>query len=450
VIPGKGERVVVVGLAESGVAAAEALARRGVDVLVTEVRPRDEITEAAERVEGAGVQVAAGGHLPSHLDGADVIVTSPGVPEEAAVLTWAREQAIPIWSELELGARLVQCPYVAVTGTNGKTTTTEMIAAAMQAEGLDAIACGNVGYPFTAAAEEAHEALAVEASSFQLRFHQEFHPRVSVLLNLATDHLDWHGSFEAYADAKRRVFARQGGADVHVGNRDDPVAAAVSADAPCSVVWFTAGEPSAGEAGYVGDRLVLRLDGERDLGPTLQRAPWLRGNAAAAAAAAVAFGVAPEAVAAALRRFTPLSHRGEVVAEVDGVRFVDDSKATNPHAALASIRAFGRVVLIAGGRSKGVDLSPLAAAAPQIEAAVVLGEAAGELASVLGARVRVRRAESIEEAVAEAFRLSSGGGTVLLAPACASQDMFTDYAERGERFAAAARAINKDQRAARA
>src|SRR5688500_2690549 len=151
------------------------------------MRPRDQVAAYAHRVEAAGARVAAGGHLPMHLEGADLVVTSPGVPEGAAVLAWAGERGIPVWSELELGARLARCPYVVVTGTNGKTTTTEMIAKAMRADGLDAIACGNVGYPFSVAAREDHQALAVEASSFQLRFHQRLHPRVSVLLNLRSE-----------------------------------------------------------------------------------------------------------------------------------------------------------------------------------------------------------------------------------------------------------------------
>jgi UDP-N-acetylmuramoylalanine--D-glutamate ligase len=434
---------VVVGLAESGVAAALALVGRGADVLVTEMRPRDQVAERARSIESARVQVTVGGHHPSHLDQADLVVTSPGVPEGAPILEWARERGIPVWSELEVGARLAHCPYVAVTGTNGKTTTTEMIAAAMQTQGLDAIACGNVGYPFSVAAGEDHQALSVEVSSFQLRFQESFHPEVSVLLNLAPDHLDWHGTFEAYRDAKRRVFESQTGDDVHIGNRDDAPAAAVSGQAPCRRAWFTLAEPQDDEVGYIGSRLVARLEHEHDLGPMLWHTPWLRANAAAATAAAVSFGVDPEAVAEALRAFRPPSHRGEVVAVVSGVRFVDDSKATNPHAALASIQAHHRVVLIAGGLSKGVDLSVLASAAPRIEAVVAIGEAAEDLASVFNGLVPVRMAASIEQAVIEAFEMAPTEGTVLLAPACASQDMFTDYAERGERFGAAARALRR-------
>jgi UDP-N-acetylmuramoylalanine--D-glutamate ligase len=439
----RGRQVVVIGLAGSGVAAAKVLADEGARVRVTERRDRAEVERPAAEVETAGAEVLAGGHEPEHLQGADLVITSPGVPETAPVLRWARERRIPVWSELELGARVARCPYVAVTGTNGKTTTTEMVAAAMTRTGLDALACGNVGYPFSLAAAEGHEALAVEASSFQLRFHRSFHPRVSVLLNLAPDHLDWHGSLEAYRDAKKRVYALQGEGDTHVGNRDDPHAAAVSRDAPCRQTWFTLGPPRPGEAGYEGDELVVRVDGGRSLGKPASTAPSHRADAAAAAAASLAFGLDLEHAGRALASFAPLPHRGAVVAEVGKVRFVDDSKATNPHAALAAVRGMGDVVLVAGGRSKGIDLSPMAEVIPQLAGAVLLGEAASELAEVFGDRVPVRRVTSIEEAVREAHALAPRGGAVVLAPACASQDMFRDYRERGERFAAAARSLQQ-------
>lgn len=434
----------VVGLGASGVAAVRVTSEEGAVVRVTESRPREEIGAAAAEAERAGAEVLAGGHRPDHLDGARLVVTSPGVPESAEVLSWARRGGVEVWSELELGARLARCPYVGITGTNGKTTTTEMVAAAMREAGLDAMACGNVGFPFSLAAAEGHQALAVEASSFQLRYHRTFHPRVSVLLNLAPDHLDWHGSFERYRGAKARIHELQGRGDTHVGNRDDAHAAAVSREAPCRVVWFTLEPPGEDAVGFVGDELVARLDvEERTLGEPLSPAPSHRADAAAAAAASLSFGLDPEAVRRAVSLFGPLPHRGAVVAEVDGVRFLDDSKATNPHAALASIQGLEGVVLVAGGRSKGVDLSPLAQAAPRLRGVVVLGEAADELASLFEGRVEVRRASSIEGAVWMAWGLAAPGSDVILAPACSSLDMFRDYRERGDRFAAAARRLQE-------
>jgi UDP-N-acetylmuramoylalanine--D-glutamate ligase len=434
-------RFLVVGLAESGRAAVRVLRDLGAVVRVTETRPATEIAEAVSQAEAAGAEVLAGEHAPEHLDGADVVITSPGVPEGADILRWASEKRVPIWSELELGARLATTPYIAVTGTNGKTTTTQMIAAILRADGRDAVACGNVGLPFSAAAVEDHDVLVVEASSFQLRFHESFRPKISVLLNLAPDHLDWHGSFSAYRDAKARVFALQEKDDTHVGNRDDAHAAPVSRRAPCRVVWFTLGDPHAGEAGYVGEELVLRLDGQEVVGRPNAETDTMRADAAAAAAAAVGFGADPASAGAALSGFEALPHRGTVVAEVAGVRFIDDSKATNPHAALAALSGLTDAVLVAGGRSKGVDLGPLAAATASLRGVVAMGEAAAELVSLFQADVPVRTVSTIEAAVEEGFRMARPGGIVLLAPACASQDMFRDYQERGERFSAAARAL---------
>jgi UDP-N-acetylmuramoylalanine--D-glutamate ligase len=434
-----GQTVLVVGYGASGRAAVRVLLDEGARVRVSEARPADRLAE----LPPPEVELHGGGHRPAHLEGASLVVTSPGVPEHAPVLRWARRRRVPVWSELELGARLCQVPYVAVTGTNGKTTTVEMVAAAMRAAGLRARACGNVGYPFSLAVRDPVDALAVEASSFQLRFHETLHPRVSVLLNLAPDHLDWHGSFRAYARAKARIFLRQGPDDVHVGNRDDPRAARVSRRAPCRVRWFGWGSPGPGEVGVVEGRVVARLDGghELDLGRPASGSRAFVLDAAAAAAAALAFGLPPEAVRRAVEAFVPLPHRGEVVAEVGGVRFVDDSKATNPHAALAALEGLSDVVLVAGGTAKGVDLSPLASAAPSLRAVVAIGEAAPALAEVFAGLVPVTRARSMEEAVEAAHAAAAGRGVVLLAPACASQDMFADYADRGERFARAARAL---------
>jgi UDP-N-acetylmuramoylalanine--D-glutamate ligase len=389
-----------------------------------------------------GAELLAGGHAPVHLDGATLVVTSPGVPERAEVLRWARERGLPVWSELELGARLCTVPFVAVTGTNGKTTTVELVADAMRASGLKARACGNVGYPFSTAALEPFDALAVEASSFQLRFTDAFHPRVSILLNLAPDHLDWHRSFGAYVEAKARIFANQAGADTHVGNAGDAHASAVSRRARCRVVWFREeGEPGPGEVGVVDGRIVARGGGDGrqdlDLGRPAFDAPRFQADAAAAAAAALAFGLPAHAVSEASASFDLLPHRGEQVGLVGMVRYLDDSKATNPHATLASLRGLDHVILIAGGLAKGVDLSPLAAAAPQLDGVVAMGEAAPALGMVFEGLVPVTVASSMDEAVRRAFEMARPDRTVVLAPACASMDMFRDYRDRGERFAAA-------------
>jgi UDP-N-acetylmuramoylalanine--D-glutamate ligase len=435
-----GEHAVVIGLGISGVSAARVLAAEGASVLVTEAGDRP--TEAASLL-AEGIEVVVGGHAPEHLDGATLVVASPGVRPDSQVLAWAKERGVRVWGEMELGARLARVPYLAVTGTNGKTTTTGMLTSCLRAAGVDAVATGNIGHPFPEAARGTAEALVVEVSSFQLHLQSSFHPAISVLLNLAPDHLDWHGSYEAYVRSKARVFALQRPDEVHVGPRDDRSAAAVSATAPCEVRWFTLGEPSADEAGFVAGRLIAGWSGG-DLGRAAPDTPAMRADAAAAAAAAHAFGVGDDAIERGLRAFVPERHRGEVVASVSGVRFVDNSKATNPHATLAAVDAPSGVVLIAGGDAKGVDLAPIEALAPSLAAVVAIGASASEVVALFEGHVPVRRAGSIEEAVALAFAAAPAGGTVLLAPACASWDMFRDYAERGERFASAARALQEE------
>jgi UDP-N-acetylmuramoylalanine--D-glutamate ligase len=435
-----GERALVIGLGVSGAAAARVLLEEGAAVRISEAGLRERAS-GAESIRDLDVEILDGGNDASHLGDATLVVTSPGVPQDAPILRAAFERGIPVWSELELGARLCRVPYVGVTGTNGKTTTTEMLTASMREDGRDAVACGNVGHPFCLAAREPHDALAVEASSFQLRFSESFHPRVSLLLNLAEDHLDWHGSSEAYADAKARIFALQDGGDVHVGNRDDDAAAAISSKAPTRVVWTTLGEPHDGEVGCRGDEIVSLLGEKHTFPVPAQGGRGRRADAVAAVAAGLSFGLSASAVAEGIDVAAPLAHRGATVARAGSIRFVDDSKATNPHAALAALEGLDGVVLIAGGRAKGVDLSPLATAAERMAGVVTIGEAASELVRIFSSLVPTRTAGSIEEATRIAFDLAPEAGTVLLAPACASQDMFTDYRERGERFAAAAARI---------
>lgn len=428
-----GRNVLVIGLGASGSAAIEVLLGEGARVRLSEAREDISVSGSLRRVD-----IRSGGHDASHLEGIELVVTSPGVPQDAPILDAARSADIPIWSELELGASLCTVPYVAVTGTNGKTTTTEMIASAMRESGSDAIACGNIGHPFSLAAKESHDALAVEASSFQLRHIDTFRPKVSVLLNVAADHLDWHGGFDPYIESKARIFENQSGDDVHVANADDPLASAASSASKCRVVSFTLGYPGEDQVGFDDGVLLGHIGSEAHMGRPASTSAGFMADAAAAAAATLSFGAEPEEVARGIAAVRPLSHRGEVVAQIGSVRFIDDSKATNPHATLASLEGRDDVVLIAGGLSKGVDLSPLATAAGRLKGVVAIGEAAGELQAIFTGLVPFQRAATIEEAVSTAALIADGDGTVLLAPACASQDMFTDYKERGDRFATAA------------
>ena len=437
------ERAIVVGAGVAGVGAARALAAEGARVLVTELRSDTELPSIRE-LRAEGIEVRAGGQDPSVLDGATLVVASPGVPPDADVIRWAGARSLPVWGELELGSRLARTPMIAVTGTNGKTTVTGMVEACLRAGGIDAVACGNIGRSLPEVAREGHDVLVVEASSFQLAMQESFHPKVSVLLNVAPDHLDWHGTMDAYVDAKGRIHASQRDGDVHVGNRDDPIAAGISSRASCELRWFRSGAPEEGEVGYDGDELVARIGSTHRLGSIEGERAGYREDAAAAAAVALAFGVDPAAAAAGLASYRPAEHRGEVVATVDGIRFVDNSKATNVHAALAAIAGVRDAVLIAGGRAKGADLTPLRAAADRLRAVVAIGEAAPRIAAVFEGAVSTTTVETIEDAVREAFRRAAPRGTVLLAPACASWDQFADYAERGDRFAVAARSLDRE------
>jgi UDP-N-acetylmuramoylalanine--D-glutamate ligase len=441
-------RALVVGLGASGRAAARVLADAGVEVVVVEERSDH---PAAAGITGAQVTVLLGRPAVEALDAAtDLVVPSPGVPEGAPVLRAAAARGVPVWSEPELGLRLHPRPLVAVTGTNGKTSTTELLAAMLAADGRDVRACGNIGTPVCEAAADAppETVLVAELSSFQLRFAGHLRPRVGVLLNLAPDHLDWHPDLAAYGAAKARLWEAQQPGDWAVANADDPATIMLrDRYAPAGRAAFSGSRPVPVGVGVEGGVLVARTSGGTtallavaDL-PAPQ-APHLIANVAAAATAALLAGASPAAVVTAARAFRPGRHRLEAVAtDRRAVRYLDDSKATNVHAATAALRSVGSAVWIAGGLAKGVDLAPLADELAAVHDAVLIGTAADELAVVCDrAGVPAHHAPSIEAAVALAATLARPGDDVLLAPACASFDQFASYAERGERFAAAARA----------
>ncbi|MEX2503474.1 MAG: UDP-N-acetylmuramoyl-L-alanine--D-glutamate ligase [Egicoccus sp.] len=440
-------RALVVGLGASGQTAVRALLDAGVEVVMVDDRADH---PAAADLAATGIEVALGVPPLERLDGVDLVVPSPGVPERAPVLQTAAQRDLPVWSEPELGARLHPRRLLAVTGTNGKTTVTELLAQMLQAGGLDAIACGNIGRPFTeaAASAAADAVLVAELSSFQLRFAHHLRPEVGVLLNLAADHLDWHPDLAAYGEAKARLWRAQQPGDWAVTNQADATTGDLGDRfAPADRAAFDGDTPVAGVGVGVADGHLVAATPSFS-GPLLPvadlalDAPHHRANVAAAATAALLAGVDPQAVAAAARTFHPGAHRLELVAEFDGVRFVDDSKATNVHAAAAALRSAPSIVWVAGGLAKGVDLSALAGDLGAVRAAVLIGTAASELAEVCAsAGVRSEHAESIEAAVEAAARSARAGDTVLLAPACASFDQFSGYAERGERFAAAVRAL---------
>jgi UDP-N-acetylmuramoylalanine--D-glutamate ligase len=447
-----GRRVIVAGAGVAGAASARVLIDAGAEVTVVDRSAGARLDELREL--GARVVVGDGLDL---LAGVTDVVLSPGFAPHHPLAAAATGAGLDVYSEPELAWRLrgpKAAEWLAVTGTNGKTTTTTMLAAILTAAGRRTAALGNIGEPLVFAATDessSYDVLAVELSSFQLHWSSRLAPQGGALLNLADDHLDWHGGFEAYAEAKRAVWRSAPVGGVAVGNLDDPRVAAMLSRVDGCRVGFTLGEPGPGQLGVVDGFLVH--DGA-ELTPVDQiRPPGAHNvaNALAAAALARAFGVDAAAIHAGLAGYTPQAHRNAYVATVGGVAYVDDSKATNPHAALASLSAYPRVVWIAGGQLKGVDVTDLVrSVADRLAGAVLLGVDRAQVAEALARHapevpvVEVARTDdgAMAEVVRAAAALARPGDTVLLAPAAASLDMFASYARRGDAFAAAVRALS--------
>ncbi|HEV8116132.1 MAG TPA: UDP-N-acetylmuramoyl-L-alanine--D-glutamate ligase, partial [Acidimicrobiales bacterium] len=377
--------------------------------------------------------------LAELVAGADLVVPSPGVPRRHPATVLALAAGTPVATEFELAAWWSDVPVVAVTGTNGKTTVTTLVTDMLARSGRRVVAAGNNDLPLVDAIDDVGlDLVVVEASSFRLEFTERFHPVVGTWLNLAPDHLDWHEDMEAYAAAKEVIWANADSTDVAVANAEDPVVLAAAESSSARVVTFGL---AAGDW-RVDDELLVGPGGPFLAVAELRRAlPHDRTNALAAAATATAAGADPDAVQAALRSFRGLPHRLALVGEHDGVRWLDDSKATDPHAALAAVRGFDDVVLIAGGRNKGLDLSVLAEEASRLRAVVAIGEAAAEVAAAFASTgVPVREAGSMDDAVRLAREVARPGDAVLLSPGCASYDWYSAYGERGDDFARAVRA----------
>jgi UDP-N-acetylmuramoylalanine--D-glutamate ligase len=433
-----GLRVVVAGAGISGAAAADALRGRGAEVTIVDARGGD------------GVVVTDA--VP---DGTELVVTSPGWRPDSPLLVDAASKGIEVYGEVELAWRLRgpdAAPWLAVTGTNGKTTTVKMLASMLRAAGHRTVAAGNVGLPLlTAVLDPSYDVLAVELSSFQLHWSSSLRPLAAAVLNVAPDHLDWHGSMAAYAEAKARIWA----GETSIGNADDEITRTLLSRAPGRRVGFTLRTPRTGELGLVEDLLVDRafedVPGEAtelaSLADLTVTGAHNVANALSAAALARAYGAPAEAVRTGLQTFVADPHRNAVVAVRDGVTWIDDSKATNPHAAAASLAAYDRIVWIAGGLLKGAAVDDLVRdAAPNLAAVVLLGTDRQPIRDALLRHapdvpvVEVTRldTEAMSEVVAAARRLARPGDTVLLAPAAASMDCFRDYKERGDLFAALA------------
>jgi len=439
-------RVTVAGAARSGIAAAELLARRGARVTLSEARSEAPETEP---LRALGVQLELGGHRVETFTNADLVVLSPGVPPEQAAVQAARERGVPVIAEIELAFRWLQGRVIAITGTKGKSTTTVLTGRILETAGFKVTVGGNIGAPLSAqVAQSTPDTFhVVETSSFQLEQIDAFHPWIAVMLNFSPDHLDRHPTVEAYASAKGRIFENQAAGDWAVINADDPAVLELARRGRARTRLFSKDRPLADgtviEQGWIVDRRGGRADRLVPLGAIHLLGPHLVNDVMAAATVGALAGAAPPAMTAAVESFHGLEHAMELVADVRGVRFVNDSKATNVESALRSIESFEHdLVPIIGGKFKGGDLGllrePLKARA---KAVVAIGEARPLVREALEGTVPVHEAESFDDAVARAYVLAQPSGVVLLAPACASFDMFRDYAERGRRFKAEVKRI---------
>ncbi len=436
-----GRRVVVVGAARSGVAAAELLARHGARVTLADLRPD---LPDADRLRASGVETELGPHRPETFAAADLVVVSPGVPLRQPAIARARRARVPVIGELELASRLARGRIVAITGTKGKSTTTTLVGRMLAAAGFDAPVVGNIGAPFAARVDESTDRTihVVEASSFQLETTVTFHPWIAALLNLSADHLDRHANLREYRAAKARVFANQGEGDFAVINADDAAAMRLAARRVRAARRLFALDRALDEGTVVaGGWVVSRSRGQADA-PLVPVAEvkligrHLLSDVLAAATVAALAGAPAEAIRAAVAGFEGLEHALEPAGTVGGVRFVNDSKATNIESARRSIESFDRdVVPIVGGRFKGGDfrdLRPLVAS--RATAVVAIGESRALVREALADLVPVIDAASMADAVRAALAAAKPGGVVVLAPACSSFDMFRDYAERGRVF----------------
>jgi UDP-N-acetylmuramoylalanine--D-glutamate ligase len=431
-----GKRVLVLGLGVSGRSAAAWCAERGARVVAADERP----DEALAGELPPGVEPWIGRSFPDPAD-FDLVVPSPGVPPERY-----RSRAARVCGDIELAGSALAVPIVAVTGTNGKSTTTSLVTELLRAAGLRAAMAGNVGTPALSLVGMPLDVAVLEVSSFQLETTEQFRPTVAVVLNVTPDHLDRHHTLESYVAAKAKILANQRAEDWAVLNQADEWYAVFRDAARGRVLPFRAiGVPARG-AGVDAGSLVIRADdapAQRFAFDWREPGVHNRENAIAAAAAVFALGAPLSRALAALPAFRPLPHRTEVVSRERGITWVDDSKATNPGAALRALEGFSQpIVWIAGGRAKGLDLAPLAAAArARVRAAVLIGEAAAQLEQGLRGGPPVHREASIEDAVRRANAIASPGDVVLLAPGCSSHDQFANFEERGRRFREAARAL---------
>jgi UDP-N-acetylmuramoylalanine--D-glutamate ligase len=437
----EGKRVLVVGLARTGIVTALFSAGYGAAVTATDERPESELAETAQKLRAAGVKLELGGFIPRSFLDQDLIVVSPGVPARIEPLENARAQGIAVWSEIELAWRFLRGKLIAITGSNGKTTTTSLVAHILKTSNVPTLMGGNIGTPLLALVETSVDTMVTvaEISSFQLETVEGFRPEIGVLLNLTPDHLDRHVTFEEYAQTKMRMFENQLERDIALLNADDPEVTKRMPAKP-KIFWFSRQKRVATGAFLRDDQIIFRNEGSEVELARLADIP-LRGqhnveNVLAACAAAYLAGAIPSAIAAGVKSFRGVEHRLEFVAEISGVQYYNDSKATNVDAAVKALEAFpGPLIVILGGRDKGSPYTPLRELLRErARLALLIGESAEKIAADLGDAVRFENAGTLPQALRIAAAHAQPGDTVLLAPACSSFDQFENYEHRGREF----------------
>ena len=440
----KGKRVLVIGAGKTGVAAARVIAGLGANVSVCDIKKKHLLLDSLQQLQSLPVHVETGSYPEVAPENADLVVISPGVPSDIAPIRQAFAAGIPVWSEIELAYRMFDARIVAITGTNGKTTTTALTGAIFADAGKPTVVAGNIGLPLIENVGKItpQHVVVLELSSFQLECTTTFRPQVAAVLNLTPDHLDRHGSFKDYAAAKAKIFANQAPEDAVVLNFDDEHVRQMASSVPGRVIFFSL-QHNLEEGAFVqGNDIYLAQDGGRQLLCSREEI-FIKGdhnleNALAASACAMLMGVNPNSIKNTLISFRGVEHRLEFVAEINGVKYVNDSKGTNPEASIKALRAFKEpIILIAGGKNKGSDFNEFARAVKErAKKMIILGEAVKEL-SLAAEKVgftELHRVNTLEEAVGLAARNALPGDVVLLSPACASWDMFKNYEERGQVF----------------
>jgi UDP-N-acetylmuramoylalanine--D-glutamate ligase len=441
-----GGHALIIGFGVTGQAVARALLARRFVVTAVDEHPSTTVRAAAASLSVKLVEAPSAIDLARLVEASDFVLPSPGIPETHPLFDAARKAAKPVLSEFDLAGAWDDRPVVAITGTDGKTTVTTMVAEMLDRSGIAAVACGNTDTPLVEAiGDSSTEVFVVEASSFRLGTTRRFRPAAAVWLNFAPDHLDAHESLATYESAKARIWRDlDAGFGLAIANASDPV---VLANRKADVRTVTFGGQGTGADATVVDGVMCLADGRPlvAIDDLPRQLPHDVTNGLAAATAAVAVGADIDAVRSVLRSFAGLPHRVQLVAEADGIRWFDDSKATTPHATLAAVSGFDSVVLISGGRNKGLDLSVLASAVPPVRGVIAIGEAADDIARVFdGACDVVCVTTDMTEAVAAAQRMAIPGDAVLLSPSCASFDWFDSYGQRGDAFAAAVRSAIGD------